>query len=254
MQGTPLLVIFGFALCAAGSAAADDAPPPQGWSGKGELGFVDAKGNTNAETIDAKLGLSDQIGPWKHSLNVDVLDAKSNDVTSANRKDATWQTNYDLSKLSYVYGSFSYIDDQFSGFAYQANLTAGYGRKFIDSAATKFAVQLGAGYGQLQPETPIKNALGTVIGEDKGNKESAAVVQGEAKFEHALTSTTKLLEDLKVTYADINTYLQNDLGVQVKINTKLALSVAYELRHNSAPSAGTKATDTLSTVNLVYSF
>jgi len=254
MQETPLLVGLGFALCAASLAAAEDAPPPQGWSGKGELGFVDAKGNTNAETIDAKLGLSDQIGVWKHSLSVDVLEAKTNDVTSANRKDATWQTNYDLSKQSYVYGSFAYIDDQFSGFAYQATLTAGYGRKFIDSAATKFSIQIGAGYGQLQPETPIKNALGTVIGEDKGNKESAAVVQGEAKFEHALTSTTKLLEDLKVTYADINTYLQNDLAVQVKISTKLALSVAYGVRRNSDPPAGSKATDTLSTVNLVYSF
>ena len=63
-----------------------------------------------------------------------------------------------------------------------------------------------------------------------------------------------MLEDLKVTYANINTYLQNDLAVQVKISTKLALSVAYEVRHNTDPPAGNKATDTLSTVNLVYSF
>jgi putative salt-induced outer membrane protein len=254
MQGTPRLVVLGFALLAAGVAAADDAPPPQGWSGKGELGFVDARGNTDAETIDAKLGLSDQIGPWKHSLNVDVLDAKTNNVTSANRKDATWQSNFDLSKQSYVYGSLSYIDDQFSGFAYQANATVGYGRKFVDTASTKLSVQLGAGYGQLQPETPVKNTLGAVIGEDKAPKENAAVVQGEAKFEHALSATTKILEDLKVTYADVNTYLQNDLALQVKINNKLALSVAYEVRHNTNPPEGTKATDTLSTVNLVYSF
>lgn len=93
-----------------------------------------------------------------------------------------------------------------------------------------------------------------MIGEIKGAKENAGVVQGEFKFEHAFTVTTKVLEDLKVTYADINTHIQNDLALQVKISTKLALSVAYGVRHNTNPTAGIRATDTLSTVNMVYSF
>jgi len=254
MQGKPTVVIAILALCAAGIAVADDAPPPQGWSGKGELGVVEAKGNTNADTVNAKLGLADQVGPWKHTLTVNLLEAKTNNVTSANRKDAAWQTNYDFTKESFVYGNVSYIDDQFSGFAYQANATVGLGHKFIDSGATKLTMQLGAGFGQLQPETPITNPEGNVIGEVKGAKENAGVVQGEIKFEHAFTVTTKVLEDLKVTYADINTYIQNDLALQVKISTKLALSLAYGVRHNTNPTTGTRATDTLSTVNMVYSF
>jgi putative salt-induced outer membrane protein len=246
MQGLLRWSVVGLALCAAGIATADDAPPPQGWSGKGELGFVDAKGNTNADTFDAKLGLADQVGPWKHSLAVDVLEAKTSGVTSANRKDATFQSNYDLTKASFVFGSVAYVDDQFSGFAYQANVTGGYGRKFIDTARDQIhGAARRIGYGQLQPETPVTNSSGVVIGETKLAKENAGVVQGEAKFEHAFTATTKLLEDLKVTYADVNTYIQNDLALQVKISTKLALSVAYGVRHNTNPPPGTKSTDTL---------
>ncbi len=241
-------------LMAARVAVADDAPPPQGWSGKGELGFVDAKGNTNADTFDAKLAISDQIGPWKHTLTVGDLSAKSTGVTSANRKDAAFQSNYDLTNADFVFGGVAYIDDEFSGFAYQANATVGYGRKLIASDTTKLTAQLGFGYGQLQPYEPILNADGVQIGKVKGEKENTAVLQGEAKYEQALTSTTKLTNDLKFTYASVNTYLEDDLAASVKVSTKLSLSVAYAVRHNTSPPPDSKATDTLTTVNLAYAF
>jgi len=247
-------LITALALLAVGTACADDAPPPQGWSGKGELGFVDAKGNTNADTFNAKLALSDQLGPWKHTLTVDDLSAKSSGVTSANRKDAAFQTNYDLTSASFVFGGVSYTNDAFSGFAYQANATLGYGRKLIDSAATKLTAQLGFGYGQLRPYEPVTDAAGVQIGQTKGEKENTAVTQGEIKYEQVLTSTTKLTNDLKFTYASVNTFLEDDLALAVKVSTKLSLGVAYALRHNTSPPPDSKATDTLTTVNLVYSF
>ncbi len=252
------LLIAALALSAARMACADDASPPappaQGWSGKGELGFVNAKGNTNSDALNAKLGIADQVGPWKHSLTVDVLSAKTNGVTSADRDDATLQSNYDLNPQSYVYGNLSYINDRLSGFAYQANATLGYGRKLIDTDTTKLIAQLGVGYGQVRPELLTKDALGNIIGRIKEDKENAAVVQSEIKFEQVLSKTTKLTDDFKVTYGNFNTYLRNDLALAVSINTKLALSLAYTVIHNTSPPAETYATDTLTTVNLAYSF
>jgi putative salt-induced outer membrane protein YdiY len=52
----------------------------------------------------------------------------------------------------------------------------------------------------------------------------------------------------------LNTFLLDDLALVVAMTTKLSLSVAFELRHNSAPPAPSRPTDTLSTVNLVYAF
>jgi putative salt-induced outer membrane protein len=238
----------------AAAAFADDAPPPQGWSGKGEIGFVDAKGNTNSDTVNAKLALADQLGPWKHQLNVDVLDAKTSGVTSADRFDAQLQSNYDLSHVSYVYGNLSYIDDKLSGFAYQANATLGYGRKLVDAATTKLSAQIGVGYGQVQPEILTKDADGNITSRVKEDKQNAAVVQSEVKFEQDISATTKLTDDFKVTYGNFNTYFRNDLALAVKINTKLALSLAYTVIHNTSPPPDTYATDTLTTVNLVYAF
>ena len=249
------ILVAGLVFCPLAIVHADDPPPPpQGWTGKGELGFVDAKGNTDSNSLNAKLGLSDQIGPWKHSLTIDVLKGSTNGLTSADHKDATWQSNYDLTNADYLYGNLTYIDDQLSSFKYQANATVGYGRKLIFTDETKLTAQIGVGYGQVEPQTPIKDTAGNLIGDTYGNKEGSAVVQGEVKLEQVLTATTKLTDDLKVTYQSIDTYIQNDLALQVKVSAKLALSLGYGLRHNSVVTVGTKATDSLTTVALVYSF
>jgi putative salt-induced outer membrane protein len=249
------ILAAGLVLCPIAIVHADDPPPPpQGWTGKGELGFVDAKGNTDSNTLNAKLGLSDQVGPWKHSLTVDVIKGSTNGLTAVDHKDATWQSNYDLTTADYVFGNLTYINDQLSGYRYQANGTVGYGRKLIFTDDTKLTAQLGVGYGQVQPQTPVKDDVGNLIGEIYGTKESSAVVQGEVKLEQVLTDTTKIVDDLKVTYQSIDTYVQNDLALQVKVSSKLALSLGYGLRHNTSVAFGVKATDTLTTVNLVYSF
>ena len=49
-----------------------------------------------------------------------------------------------------------------------------------------------------------------------------------------------------------NNFLQNEIGLAVKMSDRLALSLAYAVRHNTDPPAGFKKTDTLSTLNLVY--
>lgn len=47
-------------------------------------------------------------------------------------------------------------------------------------------------------------------------------------------------------------FLQNEIGVTVKVLNRIALSLAYGIRHNTDPPLGFRKTDTLSTVNLVY--
>ena len=53
---------------------------------------------------------------------------------------------------------------------------------------------------------------------------------------------------------ELSTAIANDFAVQVAMTNALALSVGYGVRYNSNPPAGSKNTDQLTTVNLVYNF
>ena len=51
-----------------------------------------------------------------------------------------------------------------------------------------------------------------------------------------------------------NTFYQNALGIEVKINDTFALGLDYAVRHNTDVLPGTDETDQVLTANLVYGF
>ena len=61
-------------------------------------------------------------------------------------------------------------------------------------------------------------------------------------------------DKLLVESGSNDTLVTNTLALAVKISTKLALSVGYNVQNNSNPPAGLKKLDSLETLNLVYSF
>jgi putative salt-induced outer membrane protein len=69
-----------------------------------------------------------------------------------------------------------------------------------------------------------------------------------------ITSTTRLTDKLLVQSGGQNTAVANDFAVAVNMTNALALSVGYGVRYNSEPPAGSKTTDQLTTINLVYAF
>jgi putative salt-induced outer membrane protein len=241
-------------LLAIPAAYADDAPPPVGWTGQGQAGAVLARGNADTTTADVKLDASDTIAQWKHIAHFAFLYGNSAGLTTAQRLEAAWQTNYQFGKKAFVFGSVNGEDDRFDGFVYQATLSTGLGYKLIDSNTTKLTGTLGFGYRRLQPEQLVKDVDGRVIDRIKGDSTSDGVGTAGLDYMQQLTGTTRLTDKLLVQSGGQNTSVANDFAVAVNMTNTLALSVGYGLRYNSAPPAGSKTTDQLTTVNLVYSF
>jgi len=229
------------ALALAALALGTSLPAEAQWKGKGEVGIVFASGNTDTETTNVKLDTSREVDRWKHAFGVAALRAVNDGLKTAERYGATWQSDYRLTERSFWFGGLRYQLDEFSGFDYQASLSTGYGYRFIDTERTKFNGQAGVGYrrSKLQPV---------------GDIESSAIFRGDLRFEHALTDTTKIIDTFIVEAGSDNTFVGNDLALQVKMSDKFALSVGLGVRYNTDPPLGLKKTDTLTTVNLVYAF
>jgi len=215
------------------------------WKGKGEAGIVFARGNTETDTINLKLGMSTTVDRWKHEIGLAALRATSSGTKTADRYLATWQSDYNFSSRAFWFGGLRYENDKFSGFKYSASATTGVGYKFIDSERVKLAGQLGVGYRRIETEDTA-----TVPGAISNN----AIVTAGLGYENQLTATTKLVDKLTAESGSDNTLLTNFVGVEVKMTTVLALAVGLDARYNSKPPAPLKQTDTLTTVNLVYSF
>lgn len=228
MAGIGMMMLAG-----SGAAAEGD------WSGKGEGGIVFARGNADSDSANLRLELAREFDRWKHGFGLWALRAANDGTVTAERYGGTWQSDFKLSDRSFWFGNLRHEMDEFSGFDYQSSVTTGYGRKLIDTEATKLTGQIGAGYRRL------KYAL---TGETSGDP----VVRGDLNLERVLTETTSLVNRFSVESGSDNTLAIDDLSLQVRMNDAFALSFGVGVRHNTDPPAGLKNTDTLTTVNLVY--
>jgi putative salt-induced outer membrane protein len=221
------------------------------WSGTGELGVVISRGNSNTETLNAKLGLGREHGRWKHSLAVAALRSARDGDRTANRYELGGKSDFKMSEASYVYGTMRYENDDFAPFDYQWTAAFGYGRTVIDNERTKLSFEAGPGYRRAQPRDLTAPISGAPIAQDS---ESELILRAAAQFKHRISDTTELTNATLVESGDDNTFLKNELGVQVRINARLAMKAGYQLRRNSETSGDTRRTDTLTTLNLVYNF
>jgi putative salt-induced outer membrane protein len=209
------------------------------WTGKGELGASFATGNSENESVNAALELGKSFDRWAHKLGFAGNYGSDGNVTTAQRWEVRAQSNYTLTDRAYAFGAGRYEDDRFSAYDFQATLSGGLGYKIIDSERTKFWLQGGPGYRYAEFN-------------DTGESEDGVIFRGDLGFDHQLTQTTKVVERFLVETGSENTYLQNDLGLEVTIEGALALRIGYQVRHNTDVPPGVDKTDTLTTVGLIY--
>ena len=242
-------------LAASAYVWADDAPapPPPPLTVKAQVGYVSSHGDTNAQTANAKLSVIYNVDAWKHDLELAGLYGKSNDIVSAERFVAGWQSNYNFSPRMFVFGALDYNDDKFSGFQYQETVSTGLGYSIVKLADATLDAQVGVGYRRLRPEQLVTQPDGDVT-RTPLDEECGAVATATIKGSYAFNSVTKLTDVLAAQSGSDNTMVQNDLNLQVNMSKALAITAGYEVIHNTSPPAGLTKTDTLVTFNLTYAF
>jgi putative salt-induced outer membrane protein len=211
------------------------------WSGKGELGGVLARGNTDSETINGKIDLSREVARWTYQTGFSILRTVNDGVKSANRWELRGESDYRLSERSFVFGTLRYEDDEFTDYNYQATASLGYGYKLIDSEKTTLAGKVGVGYRRSELRL-------------SGDTQNDPIVRAALDYSQQLTETTQITDKFLVESGSDNTYMQNVLSLAVKMNESLALGLSYELRHNTDVLPGTEKTDQILTANLVFGF
>lgn len=223
------------------SLAPRDGATAQGWSGRGELGFAMAKGNTDTQTFVGKLDFGYSDERRKYAFGASAQYGEDSGVQSARRYEMHGTAGIRLDERSYVYGSLRNGRDDFASYEYQWTTAAGYGLEALRSDEQRLSLELGPGY-------RLAKEQGTRV------HHREAIARGLVDWSYKLTDTTSLVNTLLVESGGDNTFARNVLGVRVAVNASLAMKAGLETRYNSRVDPGVHNTDNLTTVNLVYDF
>ena len=211
------------------------------WKGEGELGYTSTSGNSDSESLNTRLSISNEKDKWRHKAVIEALKTSADNVTSADRFVFTEKTEYQFGKKTYSFMSLRYEDDEFTGFVYQSSISLGIGSRFIESDVHVFDASAGLGYRRT------KDALTMLIHED-------GILKLEANYKYTISESAVFSEDLLVESGDENTHSESVTALKTKINGNLSSKISYTVKRNSDVAVGTEKTDTITTVSLIYGF
>lgn len=246
MQNRTLLLSAALLLSSAAAVAEGETTKNDDtWKGNIDFGYTSVSGNTESTTVVAGIKAAATIQAWKNTVIVNVLNESKESDRSAERYFISDQLNRNLNDTSYVFGYLSYDDDRFSGFDYQATVSAGYGRKLIDTDTMHWDGEIGPGY--RYSEFDVANA----DGEDNS---SEAILRLSTEYDWQFSNTAAFAQTLSVETGEENTISKSSTSLKTTIIGQLALKLAYNVKYTEEVAVGKKHADTETVVSISYNF
>lgn len=209
------------------------------WSGTVELGVVATSGNTEEENIKLRTDAERESDLWRHTFHVDGFRSSRDDELTAHRVYSSYQLDRKLNGDS-LFGRFSYEDDRFSGFDYQANLIGGYGRKLLDRETLTLSGDVGMG---------VRHSRF-----DDGDKENELIVRLAGDLQWQISENAVFEQMLSTEIGQESTVTRSETSLSSNIIGSLAMKLAFYVRHQSDVPPDNEETDTETSVTLVYEF
>ena len=210
------------------------------WNGEAELGIVSTSGNTDTSTIHLNTKLENEREQWKHLLLFNTLNSSNEGASTAERYVLVAKSDYKIDAVSYAFGRFSYEDDRFSGFDYQATETIGYGRHLIQEPTLKLSVEGAPGMRQSKAEN--------------ASRDNEGILYLSGNLEWNIGPTSLFTEELFTEIGQDITITKSVTGLKSQIIKDLAMKFTFTAKHTSKVPAQKKKVDTETAISLVYSF
>ncbi|MCC2616484.1 DUF481 domain-containing protein [Aestuariibacter halophilus] len=219
----------------------------------GELGILEATGNTQGTTLTGKVNAKHNLLDWHHQYTVNFLykrndrdleDGSSESFTSAQRVFLSTQSEYKLEDPNhrlFIYGE--YEDDRFNGYDYQAAMAVGWSTQVWDTKDSELRYSVGPGY-----------AVSRVDDGSDGDDQMGLIVRAALEYEKKLTETSTFRQFFSTeTDTDFSRSV-SETSLAARINGALAMKLSLNMIHNTRPQHVGSSLDTETAVTLVYNF
>ncbi len=228
-------------LALAGPALAQAPAPADPFVGGISLGYLATQGNTDSTNANADFEVTwDLDGPWKHDWTARLINARTNDVTTAESYSAGYKAQRDFSETSYLFFTGDWRQDEFSGYSRQVSEAIGYGRRLIDNPQHMLALEGGAGAKQSDLVT--------------GEELDEAIVRGALDYLWNISETAEFRQKLLIEQGDDNRYTESNTSLKTTVVGNIAVVLSYVIKSNSDVPVGIEKTDRFTSIALEYAF
>jgi putative salt-induced outer membrane protein len=206
-----------------------------------EVGVVLTSGNTETRTGNLKGKAEQTKGKFRNTVAAEALYVDGDQGKLSEKYLGSGKSAYQFGKHSYGFVTATLERDLFSGYDYQASISAGYGYRVIDSKEMTLDFEAGPGYRRNKPDNT--DAEGELIGRLAG------------LFAYRFNKTATFTEELVSEIGTDGAITKSVTALTAQIVGNMAMKASLTARHNSSDlPAGVEAMDTETALTLVYTF
>ncbi len=215
------------------------------WSSEPFDGEIEANGiwetgDTETRDLMAKATLHHNYGRLRNTLEASAQNQRENDVTLEEEYRLKLRSDYKLTERWFAFGELGYIDDRFSGFDYRLSELLGLGYILYDQ--DDFYWETRAGFGARQDKLV------------DGDSENSILFDWRHDLEWQFYEGWTLGEKAGVAISGNSDIYESETYLTSKITDTLALKASYYIEYIDGAPEGTEATDTRTSVGVVYGF
>ena len=206
-----------------------------------ELGSIFTSGNTDTESINAKLTVTHQRDRWLSTVKLGALSSKESDVTSAEKYTFLGQLDYATDEYNYLANILDVQKDRFSGFDYRSTIAINFGRRLITRDALSWDIEIGPGYrrDKMEGESGI---------------EEEAILRLANRIMWSIGENASLQNNISSTLGDDNQNYQVETSLTSQINGNFSTKLSHVVNYVAEVPEGSEKTDSEFGVTLVVSY
>ncbi|WP_052501350.1 DUF481 domain-containing protein [Thiomicrospira microaerophila] len=224
---------------ASGAAMANDGA---GWTGSGEAGFNKTTGNTDTQTLLARLKMGYGLTRSDYSVMFEIENKKTDGNTDSARYmlDQQYDLYFTTARDNYGFVNLRNERNKPTDIKLDNTLTIGLGRVLYKTNASQLKGEAGIGYQDVSVYT--------------GSDFDQVTGRVKLDFNHKFNDTYSFAQDALYITGSEQDKIETNTGLRAALSNQLSASFGYKYRYNSAPGAGVKKTDGETNLSLIYNF
>lgn len=220
-------------------------PPPENpFKGSIQFGFTNLTGNTSETTYNGKTSATYKKNKWTNQGFVSAF-SDDNDTSGDNheRYEVFEQTQYNYTEKKYAYINSDYLADSNDGYDYIWNSSVGYGRTLYrnDDYHMTLDGQAGPGY-RVSPNDDSSVADESLTG-------NVAFI-----YKWQINKISSFQQDVSASYAETDTVFIYKTAYTANIYKNLGIQASFNVTQNTHVPADTDKFETITTLNVLYTF
>jgi len=229
-----ILMIAAVTFAFAGQAAAE------GWTGNAELGYVQTGGNADTSSLNLKGKAVNDGDEWRTTFEAGALNSDSEGVTTSEKYNFSAQMDWKMSESGYLFARYGYEQDKFGGYNSRMSEAVGYGFDIMKEDDMTWNAEIGGGARQSED-------LAGVSTDD-------TIARASTVFNWQINESSKFTQELSTEGGDAGYTTKSLTALTNQLAGNLSSKISYAVQNNSKAPVGTKASDTILSASLVFSY